>query len=318
MNQILMTENKKKKDKNKKEKKSSGPIEIKGIVRFFAVVIAIFGISLIGEGSYAIYKETEEKDPKTMPVVTIGRLNDTAVIYVEHNVEISKIIYSWNNGEETVLPEGGRTAQETILLPNQNSILNITVEDMNGKKVSYQKQYNIEGMDIAKPVIEVEVEDGNKKMTITATDDIEIAYLSYQWENEEPVTIQATQPGQTEIIEELDLSPGTKKINIIAEDINGNVEQIEKEIVATTSEPKMQLLLQDEGRQIIIDASDEDGLSEIKLNLNGKQYANKLNGEKNIQLGPVALQEGNNTILVEVTNVSGYTKKASTELQYTP
>ena len=316
MNQILMTENKEKKDKNKKEKKSSGPIEIKGIVRFFAVVIAIFGISLIGEGSYAIYKEAEEKDPKTMPVVTIGRLNDTAVIYVGHSTEISKIIYSWNNGEETVLPEGGRTAQETILLPNQNSVLNITIEDMNGKKVKYQKQYNIEGMDIAKPVIELEVEDGNKKMTITATDDTEIAYLSYQWENEEPVTIEATEPGQTKIIEELDLTPGTKKINIIAEDVNGNVEQIEKEIVATTSEPKMQLIQNAE--QIIIEASDEDGLAEIKLNLNGKQYANKLNGEKEIKLGPVGLKEGNNTILVEVTNVSGYTKKASTELQYTP
>ena len=311
MNQILMTENKK-----KKEKKSSGPIEIKGIVRFFAFVILIFGLTLIGEGSYAIYKEAEENDPTTMPILTIGRLNDTAVIYVEHTVEISTITYSWNNGEETVLPEGGLTAQETILLPNQNSVLNITVEDMNGKRVNYQKQYNIEGMDITKPVIEVEVEDGNKKMTITATDDTEIAYLSYQWENEEPVIIEPTEEGQFKITEELDLTPGTRKINIIAEDINGNIEKIEKEIVATTSEPTMQLI--QNASQIIIEASDEDGLAEIKLNLNGKQYANKLNGEKNIQLGPVALQEGNNTILVEVTNVSGYTKKASTELQYTP
>ena len=311
MNQILMTEKKK-----KKEKKSSGPIEIKGIVRFFAFVILIFGLTLIGEGSYAIYKEAEENDPTTMPILTIGRLNDTAVIYVEHTVEISTITYSWNNGEETVLPEGGLTAQETILLPNQNSVLNITVEDMNGKRVNYQKQYNIEGMDITKPVIDVEVEDGNKKMTITATDDTEIAYLSYQWENEEPVIIEPTEEGQFKITEELDLTPGTRKINIIAEDINGNIEKIEKEIVATTSEPTMQLI--QNASQIIIEASDEDGLAEIKLNLNGKQYVNKLNGEKNIQLGPVALQEGNNTILVEVTNVSGYTKKASTELQYTP
>ena len=311
MNQILMTEKKK-----KKEKKSSGPIEIKGIVRFFAFVILIFGLTLIGEGSYAIYKEAEENDPTTMPILTIGRLNDTAVIYVEHTVEISTITYSWNNGEETVLPEGGLTAQETILLPNQNSVLNITVEDMNGKRVNYQKQYNIEGMDITKPVIDVEVEDGNKKMTITATDDTEIAYLSYQWENEGPVIIEPTEEGQFKITEELDLTPGTRKINIIAEDINGNIEKIEKEIVATTSEPTMQLI--QNASQIIIEASDEDGLAEIKLNLNGKQYVNKLNGEKNIQLGPVALQEGNNTILVEVTNVSGYTKKASTELQYTP
>ena len=309
MNQILMTE-------NKKEKKSRKPIEIKGIVRFFAFVILIFGLTLVGEGSYAIYKEAKENNPASMPVVTAERINDTVIIYVDHSVEISKIIYSWNNGEETVLPEGGLTAQETILLPNQNSILNITIEDMNGKKVNYQKQFYLEGLDITKPVVQVEVKDGNKKMTITATDETEIAYLSYQWEGEEPVIIEAQEIGQKEIKEEVNLVPGTKKINIIAEDVNGNIEKIEKEIVATTSEPTMQLI--QNADQIIIEASDEDGLAEIKLNLNGKQYANKLNGEKNIQLGPVTLQEGNNTILVEVTNVSGYTKKASTELQYTP
>ena len=311
MNQILMTENKK-----KKQKKSSGPLEIKGIVRFFAIIIMVFGIVLIGESSYAIYKDAEDRNPANMPTVTIGRLNDAAILYVENSIEISKIIYSWNDGEETVLPEGGFTAQESILLPNQNSILNITIEDMNGKQVKYQKEYLIEGMDITKPTIEIDVADGSRKMAITAVDETEIAYLSYQWEGEDEVIIEATTEGQTEITQEIELTPGTRKINIIAEDVNGNVEQIEKEIVATTSEPKMQLI-QNAG-QIIIEASDEDGIQEIKLNLNGKQYVNQINGEKYIQLGPVSLQDGNNTILVEVTNISGYTKKASTELQYTP
>lgn len=314
MNQILMTENKKK--KQKKAKNSSEPIEIKGIVRFFAVVIAIFGIVLAGQGSYAIYREAEDKDPSSMPTVTISRLNDTAILYVEHSVEISKIIYSWNNGEETVLPEGGLTAQEEILLPNQNSVLNITIQDMNGKQVKYKKEYYLEGIDITKPTIQIDVADGNRKMTITAIDETEIAYLSYQWENEEKVVKEATTEGQTEIKQEIDLTPGTKKINIIAEDANGNVEQIEKEIIATTSEPKMQLI--QTGGEFIIEASDEDGIQEIKLNLNGKQYVNKINGEKYIQLGPAILQEGNNTILVEVTNINGYTKKAATEIQYIP
>ena len=311
MNQILITENKK-----KKQRKSSGPIEIKGVVRFFAIVIAIFGLVLAGESSYAIYRDIEERKPESMPTVTISRLNDTAIVYVEHSVEISKIIYSWDNGEETVLPEGGLTAQEEILLPNQNSVLNITIEDMNGKQVKYQKEYYLEGMDITKPTIQIDVEDGSDKMTITAVDETEIAYLSYNWEGEEPVVVEANSEGQTEIKQEVELTPGTRKINVIAEDINGNVEQIEKEIVATTSEPTMQLI-QNAG-EIIIEASDEDGIQEIRLNLNGKQYVNQIDGEKNIQLGPVSLQEGNNTILLEVTNVSGYTKKASTELQYTP
>lgn len=275
----------------------------------------IFGISLIGEGSYAIYQEKEDKKPSNMPSVTIGRLNDKAILYVEHNTEISKIIYSWDNGEKTVLPEGGLTAQEEILLPNQNSILNITIEDMKGKSVQYKKQYYLEGMDITKPVINVNTENGKNKMTIVATDETKISYLSYQWEGEEAVTIDANTEGQTQIKQEVKLTPGTKKITIIAEDTNGNIEKIEKEIVATTSEPKMQLI--QNGKEIIIEASDEDGITEIKLNLNGKQYVNKINKLKYIKIGPALLQEGNNTILVEVTNVNGYTKKAATELQYT-
>lgn len=310
MNQILMTENKKKKQR------SSGPLEIKGIVRFFAIVIMIFGITLASEGTYAIFKDVEDRKPANMPSVTISRLNDKLILYVEHSVEISKIIYSWNNGENTVIPEGGITAQEEILLPNQNSVLNITVEDMNGKQVKYQKEYLVEGMDITKPTIKIDVANGNKKMTITAIDDTEIASLTYKWEGEDEVEVKATTSGQTQIVQEVDLMPGTRKISIIAEDKNGNVEKIEREIVATTSEPKMQILK--DGKKIIIEASDEDGVKDIKINLNGKEYAAKDIKLKRVKVGPIELKEGNNIISIEVTNVSGYSKKAATEIQYTP
>lgn len=315
MNQILMVENRKKQQKEKKQS-SGGAIEIRGVVRFFALVILIFGIVLAGEGSYAIYREADEKNPANQPKVMVSRQSDMVSISVEHTVEISKIIYSWNNGEATELPQGGRTAYEEILLPNQNSTLNITVEDMNGKRVSYQKEYIVEGMDITKPIINIEVANGSRKMKITAEDETAMAYLSYQWEGQDAVRIDATTASQTKIEEEIDLTPGTKKITIIAEDASGNMEQTEKEIVATTSEPKMQLI--QNGREFIIEASDEDGIKEIKLNLNGKQYVNPVNNEKYIKIGPALLQDGNNTILVEVTNVNGYTKKAATEIQYTP
>ncbi len=315
MNQILMVENRKKQQKQKKQS-NGGAIEIRGIVRFFAFVMIIFGIVLAGEGSYAIYKDVSDKDPANQPKVIVSRQSDTVAISVEHIVEISKVIYSWNNGEATELPQGGLTAYEEILLPNQNSILNITIEDMNGKKVSYQKEYIVEGMDITKPTIKIDVVDGSRKMKITAEDETAISYLSYQWEGQEAIKIDATTGTQTKIEKEIDLTPGTKKITIIAEDASGNIEQTEKEIVATTSEPKMQLI--QNGREFIIEASDEDGIKEIRLNLNGKQYVNPANNEKYIKIGPALLQDGNNTILVEVTNVNGYTKKAATEIQYTP
>lgn len=309
MNQILMTENKKKKQR------SGESIEIKGIVRFFAIVIMIFGIVLAGQGSYAIYKEADDKKPSKMPHVTIGRLNDSAILYVEHTVEISKITYSWDNGEKTVLPEGSLIAQEEILLPNQNSTLYITIEDMNGKKVNYQKQYTLEGVDTAKPTIQIDTADGSSKMTITAIDETEIAYLSYQWEDEEKVVVEATTLGQTQIVQEIKLTPGTRRIHIIAEDKNGNVEQIDKQIEAK-NEPKMRLL--QEGKKIYVEASDEDGVKEIRVIINGKQSSIGNLSLKYVKVGPVQLQEGNNTISVEVTNINGVTNKASTELQYTP
>ena len=312
MNQILMTENKK---KNKKQR-TGGPLEIKGIVLFFAIAVIIFGITLIGEGTYAICKDVEDRKPTNMPYVTINRLNDKLILYVQHNTEISKIIYSWGNGESTVIPEGGLTAQEEILLVNQNSVLNITIEDMNGKQVKYQKQYIVEGMDIKKPTIDVDTENGKNKMTITATDETEIKSLTYQWEGEEQVVINATTENQTQIVQEVELTPGTKNITIIAEDANGNIEKLEKEVLITTSEPKMQVI--QDGKNITIDASDEDGIKDIVINLNGKEYTAKDIKLKHVKVGPLQLQEGNNIISVEVTNINEYTKKAATELQYTP
>ena len=313
MNQILAIENRKKEPKQKKQ--SSGrAIETRGIVRFFAIVIIIFGLVLIGEGSYAMYKEAADKNPANMPKVMVSREGDKVIVSVEHATEISKVIYSWNNGEATEVPQGGLTAYEEILLPNQNSILNIIIEDMNGKTAHYQKEYIVEGMDVTKPTINIQVADGSKKMTITAEDETALSYLSYQWEGEEVVREEATIDTQTKIEKEIDLTPGTRKITIIAEDSSGNKEQIEKEIIATTSKPKMQLIRN--GREFIIEATDEDGITEIKLNLNGKQYVNPVNKEKYIKIGPALLQDGNNTILVEVTNVNGYTEKAATEIKY--
>lgn len=313
MNQILMIE-KKRKEPKQKNQSSGRTIETKGIVRFFAIVIIIFGLVLVGEGSYAIYKEAADKNPANMPKVMVNREADKVIVNVEHTIEISKVIYSWNNGEATEVPQGGLTAYEEILLPNQNSILNITIEDMKGKKSHYQKEYIVEGLDITKPTINIQVADGSKQMTIVAEDETALSYLSYQWEDGEEVIEQATSEIQNKIEKQIDLTPGTKKITIIAEDTSGNREQVEKEIVATTSKPKMQLIRND--REFIIEASDEDGITEIKLNLNGKQYVNPVNNQKYIKIGPALLQDGDNTILVEVTNVNGYTEKAATTIKY--
>ena len=311
MNQILSTENKKNKNNS-----IHGPMEIRGIIRFFAVAILIFGIVLAGEGSFAIYKNVDDRKPANIPAVTIGRINDQAIVQVKHNVPISKITYYWDNGEKNVIPIGDNVAQEEITLLGYNSTLYLIVEDENGKQVSYQKQYLLDGVDITKPVIEAPVtQNGSDKMMITAKDETALSYLSYQWEGEEEVFIDAQTENQKEIKQEVTLTPGKKKITIKAEDMNGNVDILEKEILISTSKPKMTIRIN--GDKIIVGATDKDGVKDIIINLNGERFAARDVNQKKVEVGgPLVLKPGNNTISIEVTNISGYTEKATTEIPY--
>lgn len=314
MNQILSIENKKK--QKTKKNRTGRPIEIKGIIMFFAVIIMVFGLTLAGQGSYALYKNMDDRKPENIPYITIERVNDKAIVQVNSNIEISKIVYSWNNGEESAIPIGSTNAREEITLLGYDSVLNLTIEDINGKKVKYQKQYILTGVDITKPSIEIETKDGNDKMKIIARDETEISYMSYQWEDGEPVIINADQQGQTEITAEVPLVVGSKKIKIIAKDTNGNIEEIEKEIVTSTAKPK--ITLRRNKQKISIEVEDKDGIASITANLNGEEHKLTDINRKKVKVGYLYLREGNNTISVEITNVNGYTEKATTELQYNP
>ena len=316
MNQILAVENKKKEKVKTKKIRTGRPIEIKGIVMFFAVIIMVFGLTLAGQGSYALYKDIDDRKPENIPYVTIGRVNDKAIVQISSNIEISKLVYSWNNGEESAIPIGSTNAREEITLLGYDSVLNLTIEDMNGKRVKFQKQYLLTGVDITKPVVEIETKDGNDKMKIVAKDETGIAYITYQWEDGEPVTVNANQQGQTEMIVQVPLTVGLKKIKIIAVDTNGNIEEIEREITTSTSRPKM--TLRRNKQKISIEIEDKDGIKSIKANLNGEEYEITNVNRKKVKVGYLYLREGNNTISVEVTNVNDYTEKATAELQYNP
>ena len=316
MNQILAVENKKKEKVKTKKIRTGRPIEIKGIVMFFAVIIMVFGLTLAGQGSYALYKDIDDRKPENIPYVTIGRVNDKAIVQISSNIEISKLVYSWNNGEESAIPIGSTNAREEITLLGYDSVLNLTIEDMNGKRVKFQKQYLLTGVDITKPVVEIETKDGNDKMKIVAKDETGIAYITYQWEDGEPVTVNADQQGQTEMIVQVPLTVGLKKIKIIAVDTNGDIEEIEREITTSTSRPKM--TLRRNKQKISIEIEDKDGIKSIKANLNGEEYEITNVNRKKVKVGYLYLREGNNTISVEVTNVNDYTDKGTAELQYNP
>lgn len=315
MNQILVTEKKK---KNKKT--SRGPIEIKGIVRFFAVFIMLFGIVLAGEGSYALYKEIDESKPENIPDLSLTRDGDTVILKIEHNTEISKVNYRWNDGEENSIPEGTTYVEEEILLPDGNNVLNITVIDMKNREYQFIKEYNLEGVDITKPNIEVtQTEEGTANISIVASDETAITEMTYKINDEQEVTVQATEDGQKEITKNITLPEGQNTLTVVARDTTDNVTTYEKQIIVS-SKPTIEIVSQ-EGNTITLKISDKYGLKDVIVNLNGKVYSSRdidqnPNVNKNEIYVPLELQSGNNVLSIEVTNVNGLKGSASTQLQH--
>lgn len=315
MNQILVTEKKK---KNKKT--SRGPIEIKGIVRFFAVFIMLFGIVLAGEGSYALYKEIDESKPENIPDLSLTRDGDIVILKIEHNTEISKVNYRWNDGEENSIPEGTTYVEEEILLPDGNNVLNITVIDMKNREYQFIKEYNLEGVDITKPNIEVtQTEEGTANISIVASDETAITEMTYKINDEQEVTVQATEDGQKEITKNITLPEGQNTLTVVARDTTDNVTTYEKQIIVS-SKPAIEIVSQ-EGNTITLKISDKYGLKDVIVNLNGKVYSSRdidqnPNVNKNEIYVPLELQSGNNVLSIEVTNVNGLKGSASTQLQH--
>ena len=71
MNQILSVDNGiKEKKKIKKEKThNNGPIKIEKILKFFSIAILVFGVFLIGSGSYSMYIDNKTKNSNTKPSI---------------------------------------------------------------------------------------------------------------------------------------------------------------------------------------------------------------------------------------------------------
>ena len=259
------------------ENKGNGPIAIKSIVKFFAIVIIAFGIILIGKGSYAIYKNIEINSGDNIPVVYMNRVNNTVVIKAEDNIEISKLIYSWNKGEETILLPNSKKVEEVVLLPNENSVLNVTIVDTKGKETKFMQEWNIEGTDIRKPEIEITTDEDIRKITIIARDETEINYLIYKWNEEEEIKINATENDKLKIQETIDMILGENKLTVTI--------------------------------------NDEVGIKKVTLNINGQTYGGNYSGKKQLKLN-VPLKKGNNTISITAINESDLEQKVVREFTY--
>jgi len=259
LNQILSTENNSKGKGKKSKIRNRGPIEISQILKFFSIAILIFGVFMIGSGSYSMYKESTKKAENTKPVIYVEQTAEAEVsLKVAHDKALAKIIYGWNEEEKTEVPCNGKKEMETkIQMPIGTNTLIIQASDVNGQEIEYKKVYTIEGN------ININVEPQGNNLKISAEGKNQLLYMTYRWDQEEETKIDINDNQIEEVIE---IPKGLHTLTIIVVDENNETETKEQEVNGVTK-PKLKVTT-DGSNNFIIKASDEQGLTRVEFIIN--------------------------------------------------
>ena len=313
INQILMIENNK---KNKRKKGIPTPIEIKKIIRFFAIFIIVFSLTIISHSSYALYREAKGNNTENLPQISISRKNDTLIVNVKSLNVINKFKYNWEKSEETSIIEETKEFSEEIILPNGNNVLTMTLEDENGRAITYTKEILLEGIDITKPTIEIRQGQGSS-IIISALDETKIKYITYRIDDGEEKRIDKNNEEDKKIEYVVsDIPRGEHLLHISAVDNFGNIEEIENSVIVSSDRPTIKnLSIDKENGKIIVEVTDVDGIKTIWVNLNGAEY-NLDNINKTEMAFSLNLKQGKNTLSIKITNVNGLTTEGATEFDY--
>lgn len=298
MNQILFTG-----DKN-------NSLEIRKIIKFFCVVIIFFAILLTILGGYLFFKHKRNIDiakKVEIPTITIETQNGMAKVNIKNEITLKNVFYSWKNGQESefVNAKGKKELSEEIFLPNEDTILNLRMIDMNDQEFKYSQEFKyIETKDNAKPRITL-ASNTTGKIDISVTDNKEIADVQYKWNDSEPIKIEIGEDQKTNLTYQIDALEGKNKLIVIAKDSSENEAQAEKEIVTVT---KPTINLKKSKGEIIIRVSDEEEVTKVEYEINGTKYVKENTGDnkKEFEIRDL-LVKGENLIKVIAYNKAGLT-----------
>ena len=304
MNQILITGEEK--VQVKKEKKAKKVVPINGIVSFFAITIIILGICMISGSVYAKDKINSVVEANAKPQVEINRNDEdnTIEINVQHIRNITKIVYRWNDEEETVLygknGESSKNVSETIDLIGGKNTLSVGITEENGETVTYEKTYT------AGNIPEIKLEAVSNGVKVIATSETTIDYISYNWDDGEEKKITV---GDKNYEGTINAPRGQHTLKIEVVDTN-NMKANKTQTVVGDTEPTLEIKPQyvDGKVAFVINASDDEKITKVEITHNGgeKQVidVNDLTYKKDI----IMTTGETNTLIVKVTNLNGLAK----------
>ncbi len=309
-------------------------IQLKKVIRFFSIFIILFALILVIEGSFGYYKNKNKKVViKETPDINIQRDNGTTILNITSNIGVQKVIYSWNDGIEDSVEEGGKNNVE-VKIPTTigTNDLNIKIIDSNGNtivynpvKISYEEnqEENVnweEAIKTDKTKPKVSIESVKGRIVIIATDDVKMSYVTYSWNGEEENKITGLSDDEKTLTTEIDstnVKKGTNKLIVKAYDKAGNVETVEKEVQGANGS---EIQVNQENGGLVVNVKNDINITKIEYNFNGeektidninqKEYTFKLqmkDGENKISISAYAdalKSDYQNTFTKENTNTN--------------
>ena len=238
--------------------------DLSKVIKSFCVFIILFGLALIGSGVYGI----ESNKPKLTDeiVVSMDQLGSRVTITITSQYPIQSASYRWDSSEETPIETTGKlivTAKVKII--QGNHILRINVTDKYGNVTHYQQQYLRNADDSEEPTITVD--NVSDKIQIVATDNSKIAFLTYRWNDEEETRIEPDNENSKVITVTIAARRGENKLTVNAQDAEGNIADTYTRTIFAAEEPKISLST--DGNNLIIKATDEEGIKKISVTLDG-------------------------------------------------
>ncbi len=304
MNQILLTNNQNNKKKSDKYNRNNSG-DMKKIIIFFGMVILIFAVLIIGVYAYKMVKNKDGSEEVEKPSISLEQMDTEVKIVAKAEAGISKLIYTWNDDEPIEIDMNGETSNEEALqIPEGESKLKAKIIDENGAEFETEENFHIE-IDTEKPKIEIDESLGNGKIKIIATDENNmLKYITYKWNDEEEVTVNAESENQTAIETVIDVKTGRNTLKITA--INGLAKEntIEKIFIGVNNPV---ITVTREGNILYMEMTHDKGFKKIEFSVNEKEYVYDenfagYNPEQTKVSYKFNLQEGENTVIIHAVS----------------
>ena len=238
------------------------------------------------------------------PTIMVERIDETNInIIVESEVGIDEVIYKWNDEDEVVIKgRSEKIVEQEVEIPLGNNNITVNVTDINGNSNIYDTSYENTSINLT-----IEKDENSNNIKVVALSSEGIKYISYYWDDEEPVKYECNNVKAQTLIE---VREGTHMLNVVAVDVNGKEKTKSQKI---TGSYKPEVNVDTDGEYFNIVATDENKISKVELVVNGGDTQTETVNSKDYSKD-IKLQDGWNTLIVTVYNSSGL--KAQSKVKY--